>query len=63
MYLQQTNPLLVASGFAAYSFASSIVMFPMLNRYYLKALDVSADNTVTASPNFQAIKILKHYTL
>ena len=41
VYLQTVKPVLVISGFCVYSVASALFMFPVLQNYYLKALEVS----------------------
>jgi hypothetical protein len=40
VYFQQSNALLVMSGFCVYSVASALFMFPVLQNYYLKTLEV-----------------------
>ena len=39
-YLQQEVALFVLSGFCVYSVASALFMFPVLQNYYIKALEV-----------------------
>uniref|UniRef100_A0A1X7SM46 ABC-2 type transporter transmembrane domain-containing protein n=1 Tax=Amphimedon queenslandica TaxID=400682 RepID=A0A1X7SM46_AMPQE len=39
-YLQQDSALFVLSGFCVYSVASALFMFPVLQNYYIKALEV-----------------------
>ena len=40
VYFQQDTPILIMSGFCVYSVASALFMFPVLQNYYLKALQV-----------------------
>ena len=41
VYFQTMKPVLVISGFCVYSVASALFMFPVLQNYYLKSLEVS----------------------
>lgn len=40
VYFQQTEPLLIMSGFCVYSVASALFMFPALQFYYERTLDI-----------------------
>lgn len=40
VYFQQDQGFLIISGYCVYSVASALFMFPALQNYYLKALEV-----------------------
>lgn len=39
-YFQQDQPLLIMAGFCVYSVASALFMFPVMQNYFIKALEV-----------------------
>ncbi len=43
VYYQQDKPLLIMAGFCVYSVASALFMFPVMQNYFIKALDVCYD--------------------
>ena len=40
VYFQQDDPLLIITGFCVYSVASALFMFPLMQTYFIKALEV-----------------------
>ena len=41
VYYQQDKPFLIMSGFCVYSVASALFMFPVMQHYFGKALEVN----------------------